>query len=301
MLYCLIRKVATLDDPQAWSSCELLDSDFVDHRPALLITPKSSSRAWYNRSQSMAFEIFGTKVSDDIYTNIPHYSTTSPLSMPLYAHSIRIISSYFPMGFATLFQKPGARRAKCLVGLVHQALHGIIVPGIWEVLQDLAEELSRCPVIAGNTTPISRKKVLLEWRIKLRRVPIWAPRIVIQCALTSWKTGHTHGKKCNILLGNMFWGSFGTMQPSASLNQPTNTPTNQPRHFGKDWGNRIVLPSEKVGIPLPSLTHYLNLFDKVGTCLRNLFLLPLLPLSLSLPRSLSRAISIAIYQESRQV
>ena len=55
-----------------------------------------------------------------------------------------------------------------------------------------------------------------------------SPRIVIQCALTSWKTGHTHGKKGNVLLGNMFWGSFGTMQPSASLNQPTNQPTTQP-------------------------------------------------------------------------
>jgi hypothetical protein len=30
----------------------------------------------------------------------------------------------------------------------------------------------------------------------------------------------------------MFWGSFGTMQPSASLNQPTNQPTHQPTNPG---------------------------------------------------------------------
>ena len=278
MLYCLIRKVATLDDPQAWSSCEMLDSDFVDHRPALLITPKSSSRAWYNRSQSMAFEIFGTKVSDDIHTNIPHYSTTSPLSMPLYAHSIRIIS-IFSDGF--LHPLPKTRRSTGQVSC--------------RPCSSGAPRNHRPRYLRGSSGPCRRTFQVPgdRWKYhpnfpkKKRCLSGESPRIVIQCALTSWKTGHTHGKKGNVLLGNMFWGSFGTMQPSASLNQPTNQPTNHPttqppRHFGKDLGNRMVLPSEKVEIPLPSLTHYLNLFDKVGTCLRNLFLLSL---SLVLSRS----------------
>ena len=102
-----------------------------------------------------------------------------------------------------------------------------------------------------------------------------------KCATSYWETCFGAALvPCNRLLRLI-------NQPT---NQPTNTPTNQPRHFGKDWGNRIVLPSEKVGIPLPSLTHYLNLFDKVGTCLRNLFLLPL-SLSLSPALSLSLVLS----------